>query len=71
MVSESLGLPEPGLHLDSVGMAEVVQDGEGVLPGLAAGAVLAVGAVSVAEVGDRVSFVVPIAEFPPQEDRVL
>ena len=54
-----------------VGMVEVVEDGQGLLPGLAGGPGVAAGVVGVAEVGEGVSFVVAVAEVPDQSEGVL
>src|SRR5262249_61204831 len=48
---------EFGADLVGVGVVEVVEDGEGLLPGVVGGVVVAGGVVGVAEVGVGVGFV--------------
>ena len=52
-------------------MVEVVEDGQGLLPGVAGGLVVAGGVVGVAEVGQDGGFGVEVAEATKQGDGVL
>jgi hypothetical protein len=62
---------EFGTDLVGVGVVEVVEDGQGLLPGLVVGVGVAAGVVGVAEVDEGGGFVVPVAEVAEQADGVL
>jgi RyR domain-containing protein len=49
-------------------VVQVIEDGQGLLPGVASGSSVAVGVVGVAEVGEDVGFVVALAEVPEMRD---
>src|SRR5215813_3935414 len=62
---------EFGADLLGVGVVELVEDGQGLLPGVAGGLGVAGGVVGVAEVGEEFGFVVAVAEAPDQVKGVL
>ena len=59
-------LPQLAANLAGVGVAQVVEDGQGLLPGLAGGVVLPGGVLGVAEVGESAGLADPVAEFGQQ-----
>jgi hypothetical protein len=62
---------ELGAHGVSVGVVDVGEDGQGLLPGGAGRLVVAGGVVRVAEVGERVGFEGAVADVPVQGEGVL
>src|SRR5262249_14538994 len=83
LLSAVIGAPVGGLggwaveagELDAellgVGVVEVVEDGEGQLPGVAGSVVVACGVVGVADVGEGAGFFVPVAEVTVQGEGVV
>jgi hypothetical protein len=67
----SVRLLEFGAELVGVGVVELVEDDQGVLPGLVCGLGIAGGVVRVAEPGECVGFAVEVAEIPVQLEGVL
>jgi hypothetical protein len=53
------------------GVGELVEDGQGLLPGVAGGLRVSGGVVGVAEAGEGVGFVVAVADLPVELDRLL
>src|SRR2546421_4903531 len=62
---------EFGADLGGVGVVHFVEDGQGLLPGVAGGLRVAGGVVGVAEVGEGVGLVVAVAGVPDQSEGVL
>jgi hypothetical protein len=55
----------------SVRVVKLVEDGQGLLPGVVGGLVVADGVVGVAEVGEDAGFAVAVAEVAAQGEGVL
>src|SRR5215470_15760424 len=62
---------EFGAELVGVGVVEVVEDGEGLVPGVVGGVVVAGGAVGVADADEGGGFVVAVAEVAAQGECVV
>ena len=58
-------------NVSGVGMAELVEDGKRVPPGLAGGVGVSGGVVDVADAGEGVGFVDPVVRLAEQVERAL
>jgi hypothetical protein len=63
--------PQLGPEFGGVRVVELVEDRQGVPPGLAGRGGVAAGVLGVTEVGEDLGLVVPIADLPEQDDGAL